>query len=137
MAVRVQNRVGGTPPPSSLLEPAASDLRPHTGSGRPENGPAYGVNSSAVGLFANLGECFIKQYGFLVWGLEDHLAVEAFMLKLKDSAALVEQTHAFIIQRCDNDRNQGREMSRDAASPEWERVVKAVTRSVRASLLAS
>ena len=84
-------------PPSLALGAPARRVRDEPGgTGR---GPAYGMTSSRAGYFGMLEQFLCTQYGSLIDDFGHHAAIEAFMFGLRDSEALLDQTHAFIIAR--------------------------------------
>ena len=82
-------------PQSLALEAPARRVRDEPGG--ESRGPAYGMNSCRAGYFGMLEEFLCTQYGSLIDDLGSIEAIEAFMIGLRDSDALLDQTHAFII----------------------------------------
>jgi hypothetical protein len=82
-----------------------------------------------------LKQFFCTQYGGLIDDLGSIDAIEAFMFGLRDSESLLDQTHAFIIARAILARMQQHLATDRPISPDWRAVVRALTLSVRVSVV--
>jgi len=93
------------------------------------------MNSSREGYFGMLEEFFLTQYVTLIDDLGGTGAIEAFMIRMRDSDALLDQTHAFIIARTVLAHTQQHTAAEGPFSEAWRAVVRAMTLSVRVSVV--
>ena len=93
------------------------------------------MNSSREGYVGMLEEVFLTQYGDLMDVLGGTGAIEAFMIRMKESDALLNQTHAFIISQAVLAYTQQHTAAEGPVSNDWKAVVRAVIPSVRVSVV--